>query len=344
MKKILNSSIRVFLVIVIVLVIAELIFRVLGFGNLEVYNYDPDLYWVLKPNQKRFTKVNRRLASINSFGFRGKEITQRKPKNTIRILSTGDSRTYGWGVSDDETYSSVLEFQLNGIFKDTGIKTEVLNNGVNGYSYPQIYESIKKNLDKLDIDIVIVGMANLWTCFQKDNSQIFKNRWKRSIILKNFLRSSALYHVIVELKLANLYQRLRLKFIPFENDAYTKIYSYKNSHLGKEIIPEDYELLVINQYLEAIANFLRVKNKQCVFIYLPYNKHIGDTRENENMKKEIQNKYTNVIFINANDIFLKYHHIDSSYLEKDPVHLSKEGHRLLGQYIAEKLKGFLQKY
>ncbi len=63
---------------------------------------------------------------INAHGTRGPDFVVPKPANTIRILSLGDSRTFGWGLGDQETYSSLLQ---DGLQRDLGNsrKVEVIN-------------------------------------------------------------------------------------------------------------------------------------------------------------------------------------------------------------------------
>src|SRR5688572_3554956 len=64
----------------------EIALRFLGYGNLEIYDTDPKLYWRLKPNQDCYTKVDRRPVHINSHGTRGPEFQPEKPAGTMRIL------------------------------------------------------------------------------------------------------------------------------------------------------------------------------------------------------------------------------------------------------------------
>src|SRR4051794_27450646 len=76
----------------------EILLRVMGYGNLEIYEPDPTLYWKLKPNQNCYTKIDHKPVHINSHGTRGSEFQPDKPADTIRVLSLGDSRTFGWGL------------------------------------------------------------------------------------------------------------------------------------------------------------------------------------------------------------------------------------------------------
>ena len=78
----------------------ELVLRIAGYGNVELYEPDPLLYWKLKPNQNCYTKIDHKPVHVNSLGTRGPEFAVVKPANTIRVLSLGDSKTFGWGLTD----------------------------------------------------------------------------------------------------------------------------------------------------------------------------------------------------------------------------------------------------
>src|SRR4051794_14770683 len=78
----------------------EMALRFMGYGSVEIYQADPVLYWKLKPNQSCFTKVNHQPVHINSQGTRGPEFQPTKAPGTVRIVCLGDSRTFGWGLSE----------------------------------------------------------------------------------------------------------------------------------------------------------------------------------------------------------------------------------------------------
>jgi lysophospholipase L1-like esterase len=67
----------------------------------------------------------------NQFGYRGPEISQKKPKGTIRILAIGASTTYGYMLdSPAQAWPAQLEKILSKSFSDK--KIEVINAGLPG--------------------------------------------------------------------------------------------------------------------------------------------------------------------------------------------------------------------
>lgn len=65
----------------------------------------------------------------NSDGFRTEELEPKAP-DTARVVTLGDSSTFGWGVNAAYTYQSLLEDRLN---RRPG-RVEVLNLGISGHT------------------------------------------------------------------------------------------------------------------------------------------------------------------------------------------------------------------
>jgi hypothetical protein len=71
---------------------------------------------------------------LNSHGLRDDEIPYDKPAGEKRVLVLGDSVTFGWGVSQGETFADRMEYLLNEL---PGDRWQVINSGVNGYNTEQ---------------------------------------------------------------------------------------------------------------------------------------------------------------------------------------------------------------
>jgi len=100
-------------------------------GDLVLPHVDDQIIYILKPDLNlKFMRANVR---TNSFGMRGPEYTLEKGIDTYRIILLGDSFAFGWGVEENESFASVLETNLNAVFKGHP-KIEILNLAVPGYS------------------------------------------------------------------------------------------------------------------------------------------------------------------------------------------------------------------
>jgi lysophospholipase L1-like esterase len=112
----------------------------------------PGLAYELAPNREK----NERGALIrtNSFGMRDDE-PHPKGADVRRIVVLGDSFTFGFGVSGDETYPNVLERLLNeGSDED---RFEVLNFGVGGYSTRDEVLTLRHKGMAWDPELVVIG-------------------------------------------------------------------------------------------------------------------------------------------------------------------------------------------
>jgi lysophospholipase L1-like esterase len=301
--------------------VCEVILRMNGYGNLEIYQPDPALYWKLKPNQDCFTKVDRKPVHINWHGTRGPDFSDAKPTNTLRVLSLGDSRTFGWGLTEAETYSGLLREKLQ---KQLGpAKTvEVINAGVNAWSYPQMLVYFRDTALRYHPDIVILAEANQWTQFSEHSSPDFVKKFMLRVRLKNLLRRFALYHYVVEIKLKDFYERNRTKFIPVDP---------KQDAMFKEQQQKDPDAL----FRSAIEDLCRLAQKEGVkpvLLFLPTVDELAATNPPAVLRTKLE--LGRQLSVPCVDITAAVQPGGKSlYLEGDPVHLNVQGN----QIIAEKL-------
>jgi lysophospholipase L1-like esterase len=301
----------------------ELVLRVAGFGNLEIYEPDPKFYWRLKPNQNCLTKVGRKPVHINSHGTRGPEFSVNKPPGVTRILFLGDSKTFGWGLSEDETYASLVKKGLEQRRPQTHV--EVINAGVNAWSYHQMLAYFRERAKTFAPDYLVIGDANLWTQFSENSSPDFVRKFMNRVRLKNFFRRFATYHFVVEVALEDFYQKYRTKFIPVDPAQDT---------LFKEQQQRDpfgsFRAAIRGLCEEASAN--RVKP---VLLYIPILTDIGTTNKTILEVKAQISKELNVPLVDMTPELEKKR--QELYLEADPVHLNVSGNELTAQKLVEVL-------
>lgn len=77
-----------------------------------------------------------------------------KAPETFRIMVIGDSKTYGYGIDERWTYSSILERGLAPRYR-----VEVINLGRSGFQSADILNVLRQHLPRLNPDLVIYGIC-----------------------------------------------------------------------------------------------------------------------------------------------------------------------------------------
>lgn len=311
--------------------VLEVVLRIAGYGNLEIYDPDPILYWRLKPNQNCFTKIDRKPVHINSLGTRGPEFSPAKPPGTLRLISFGDSKTFGWGLTEDESYSGVLREMLQA-HVGASRKVEIINAGVNAYSYPQMHLYLRNIALQYQPDIVLLADANLWTQFSEDNSPEFVQSFMRRVRLKNLLRRFATYHYVVEYKLQKVYERTRTKFIPIDP---------KTDALFKEQQKQDPDAF-FRRHIEGFCHVAISNRVQPVLIFIPTLDELKGTNVATGLRAKRQvSREIGVPLVDLSDELKPQG--QSLYLDADPVHLNVEGNRIIARKVFNSLTNLISR-
>ncbi len=118
------------------------------------WQYHPRYGWSHRPNVmshfESFGFSSR--VSINARGFRGPLASYERPAKRQRALVLGDSYVWGFGVSDHEVFTAVLERMVPGL--------EAINLGVSGYSTDQELLLYTDEGYKYDVDWVVLVVAS----------------------------------------------------------------------------------------------------------------------------------------------------------------------------------------
>lgn len=108
--------------------------------NFRAFRWDTHTLWSLKPSYEGITFGQS--VHTNSSGFRGGEDYPLRSSRRHRIVCLGDSRTYGFGVGDHDTFSWVMQQELRSMGRDV----EVINAGVHGFSAVQCRARLEQML------------------------------------------------------------------------------------------------------------------------------------------------------------------------------------------------------
>jgi lysophospholipase L1-like esterase len=166
-------------------------------------------FWVTDPNleSKAFPhKEEKRLfrVSSNAEGLRAVDVSVPKKDGLFRVMTMGCSTTFGWGVSDEQTYPA----QLAKLIGEAGYSNiEVINAGQPGYTSFQGRWLWDRNLKAYQPDVVLLGFVvqDARKAAYSDKSQAVLQRDHR------FLKNNILYNSRAYLALRSFLGGIQVK-------------------------------------------------------------------------------------------------------------------------------------
>ncbi|WP_206815447.1 SGNH/GDSL hydrolase family protein [Chroococcus sp. FPU101] len=125
--------------------------RYVGFGNPLLYQADPEMGYILSPNQN-VRRMNKQIL-INNYSMRSDSVVNKRPENTLRIFLLGDSiANGGWWTDQEETISSLIQKHLK---NSKYSQIEVLNASANSWG-PRNQLAYLKRYGLFDSQVVIL--------------------------------------------------------------------------------------------------------------------------------------------------------------------------------------------
>lgn len=115
---------------------------------------NPGLAYEFIPNTKCIFKGTE--VKINSQGLRDYDYDLGKKSSIARIIVLGDSYTFGWGVELNESYSKILEFNLNKNNK----RYEVINFGMPSHNTMQEARLLEIKAINYKPNLIIIGYTS----------------------------------------------------------------------------------------------------------------------------------------------------------------------------------------
>lgn len=291
------------MVTIIIFLIIEVMLRafVINSSQLGNYGYNPQGLGDLLPN-KNFIDSGLKclpyLVITNSQGLRNEEEIDFSDDN-YRILTIGDSFTYGPYVNNQDTWQAVLEEKLR--TKYPGQKTQVLNAGVAGYTITDELEYLQEKGVKTKPNLVILGIyANDINDLKPEKRAIFarsvqKIRTKNfSYHLINLAKKTAFFNFLEKNKAKILAEKVKKQLSEIEdssnNDNFNKEYLKKLREFIDYCQDNGLTLLIVifpqsdfknninftDKNLDILNMTLFFQNKDINDLYLiPYNNHLS---------------------------------------------------------------------
>lgn len=275
-----------------------------------LFEYDKELGWKFIPNNTGAIVSpgeSHHYIKTNSIGFRDNTYPPKKKK---KILFLGDSFVSNLAVKENEVFTEVLEKSLN--------NTEVLNFGVNGYGQVQEYLLLKKWLNEIKPDLII-----LMIYIRNDFSENIGGYWFHPRPFASWDKTSSVLKInsapqpISEIKepsepIWRIYRRSHL-YLLIRNRIYQLISMFSNSnHLPTIYSPQELYLCnpepsehtklmhkTMKALLLKIANYANEAGVPIVFSIAPSFVQVEENTWNTVMQKFNKNSIElNIAFPN----------------------------------------------
>jgi len=137
------------------------------------------------------------LISSNAAGFRGPELPPVKAPDTYRIAVFGDSSSFGWGVNYEDSWSGLLQGQLQASLQHK--KIEVVNFAVPGDSSAYGRLLFDRYAPQSNPDLVVLGFGanDAKDVLTSHTSQVERFEKKKGLVkLAGLLKYSATYRIL----------------------------------------------------------------------------------------------------------------------------------------------------
>jgi|TARA_B100001971_G_scaffold214366_1_gene251355 uncharacterized protein YjbI with pentapeptide repeats/lysophospholipase L1-like esterase len=249
------------------------------------------------------------LYNINSEGFRGPEFMKNKPDNTYRIIAVGDSTTFGTGVTDENTWPTILEKKLQNLSKSKNIEVINAASGI-AMSFKQS-KLIKEKLIDYEPDLIIA--------FGGQSDVICKMPEQ---ITKDHIESKE-----VKTKLCGIYSP----------DSYDKIYAERWSEICRVGEKNGFDAVFI---LQPVPSFDKILSDQEFNNYFLRPEHTVYLNSLESFAQQIDNIEKHCVA--AAD----FRGVFDYYLEPlywDPVHVGDRGNEIIANKVLELISPILDK-
>jgi hypothetical protein len=303
--------------------------------------YDSELGWVNAPDLYIENMYAPGISlKTNSQSFRNHENFNTKvPDRRIRIICSGDSFTFGYGVDDDHTWCQLL--------RSFDARFETINMGVGGYGLDQSYLLYQRAGQRLEHDIHV--FAFITDDFRRMQSDTFSGYHKPVLRLKE--------GVLVTQGIPVPKRSYYLPWITQNIDLFENLRSFEvvSKILGKIFPPgqakalgEDQVRDVVMKIFEELHRQNNEKNSALVLLYLPIKR---------DFKSEESDKWREFLRVQAGcrgipfvDLIEKYRtlsqeKIDELFLRTGdvydfpgaPGHYSVKGNDYVGRALYQKL-------
>jgi len=312
--------------------------------------YDPELGWVNKPNVDLPDMYGPGIfVRINNQRFRADhDFDDNVPSGKLRIICSGDSFTFGYGVNNDCTWCQFLT--------TLDSRLETINMGQGGYGVDQAYLWYKRDGLKFQHQIHLLAFITL--DFERMQSTEFLGYGKPvidvdngTLVIKNVPVPNNAYRLPwLTTTSQNVTRNLKgLRSVELLNRLLMRIGVGRETAsppVNKDV--EQKTRLVLHKIFEDLKTRDAEQSRQLVLVYLPDPRDLNGDGPTDWIKFiEKESHELSIPFINVLDTFrgLRNTEAEEMFIRRGPTaypaadgHLNNHGNRLVAETIYTALK------
>ncbi|MBF0276228.1 MAG: SGNH/GDSL hydrolase family protein [SAR324 cluster bacterium] len=273
---------------------------------------------------------------INSDGFRDRNFPPKSPLKS-RILVLGDSVVFGSGVHQEDRFTEVL----SELKKREGKAVEILNLGVNSYSYWHYVKLLEsEQIKKLQADFLLIA-------FTLNDIQPRESAWP-----KRMLEMQSKQHAVKrwqekfqfwldDLYSVHLFKQLRDRLVMYMM-THDEREHYHTKWMRKQ--RSNWENGVIYQELKTnVKRSLELANDWSIPLAMIILPELNEVKQPQSFGWAREKIYLileelNIRYCGLSEIFAKKQDLESYFLIEDSLHFSPQGHQLAAQILFDCLK------
>lgn len=193
------------LAVVVLLAVVEVVLRIGGWGLSPAEKTYSDIY---DPQFEMIPGAPVPYLAVQDFlngdGFRGRRLSPAKSEGVFRVISIGDSTTFGGFVENEQTYTFLLEKNL----RAQGVNAEIMNAGIPGTTLWQQRMLVERRLLDYRPDLLIFYTspsyrADFFVLHEAENGRVNIQKMQRGLarlrlyrILRRWLRPPKFEEVV----------------------------------------------------------------------------------------------------------------------------------------------------
>ena len=315
-----------FLIVVSIIFSLEILIRLLNIVELQGYDdqafYSENGIIHIKPNNS--FKVFGIESKTDKNGFRIPIENFSHSDNKKSILVLGDSVTFGVGVEEKNTFIGILRNNLtdNNIFN-----TAIFGHNIKSYLYvlKKNHEYFKSNINQVIIFLCLNDIVPYQgTIFEENKST-------KSNVQKNIIENSFANNI-------NIFFREKSALFILLKGILTNP-TERHYNYMRALYNNEKNLVEFEKSVKEITEYMIKNNLNHKFVLLPYAHQIKNNCRKDLLKpQEIIEKIFNnqkIKLKNYTYDFCKINNKNDLFINYDPVHLSKYGHKYISELVIE---------